>query len=51
MKKLLVVVWFISILGNSAVASDYLGNLNSNLYDPNSISNPYGAGNPTTRIV
>ncbi len=25
---------------------EYLGNLNRNQFDPNSVSNPYGAGNP-----
>ena len=30
----------------SASANEYLGNLSRNPYDPNSISNPYGAGNP-----
>ncbi len=25
---------------------EYLGNLNNNKYDPDSVSNPYGAGNP-----
>jgi hypothetical protein len=27
-------------------SGEYLGNLNNNRYDPNSISNPYGAGSP-----
>ena len=27
-------------------AQDYLGNLSSNPYNPNSIANPYGAGSP-----
>jgi hypothetical protein len=27
-------------------SGEYLGNLNNNQYDPNSISNPYGAGSP-----
>jgi hypothetical protein len=27
-------------------SGEYLGNLNHNRYDPDSISNPYGAGSP-----
>jgi hypothetical protein len=35
------------ICGLAAPASaQYLGNYNSSRYDPNSISNPYGAGSP-----
>ena len=29
-----------------SVQAEYLGNLSANEYDPNSIANPYGAGNP-----
>jgi hypothetical protein len=32
--------------GKIVDAEDYLGNTGRNPYDPNSISNPYGAGNP-----
>jgi hypothetical protein len=28
------------------VHAEYLGNLSANEFDPNSIANPYGAGNP-----
>ena len=28
------------------VQAEYLGNLSANEYDPNSIANHYGAGNP-----
>jgi hypothetical protein len=35
------------LLATTAVATaQYLGNLSSNPYDPDSTSNPYGAGNP-----
>ena len=29
-----------------AIHAEYLGNLSANEFDPNSIANPYGAGNP-----
>ena len=32
--------------GLASAQTDYLGNLSKNPYDPNSTSNPYGAGNP-----
>ena len=35
------------LLATTAVAgAQYLGNLSRNPYDPDSLSNPYGAGNP-----
>ena len=47
MKKLLTLLMFSSIaLADSPYLIDdngvYLGNLNSNRFDPNSVSNPYG---------
>jgi hypothetical protein len=44
MKKFALLMVMIFILTQSAFAGDYLGNLNQNPYDPNSINNPYGAG-------
>ena len=29
-----------------AVHAEYLGNLSANEFDPNSVANPFGAGNP-----
>lgn len=44
----LVPVLFASVLllGGPALAQNYVGDLSSNPYDPDSISNPYGAGSP-----
>ena len=45
MKTISSFVFFIAFLFvSSAYSQSYLGNLNSNRYDPNSLSNPYGAG-------
>ena len=49
--------WIVSLFGiclrfgvimflNSPVCAQYLGNLSSNPFSPNSTSNPYGGGNP-----
>jgi len=43
---LILSIFVILFLYVPVLAGGYLGNLSSNPYDPNSISNPYGAGNP-----
>jgi hypothetical protein len=49
MKRMLVYVavalWILGHPGG-VVAGEYLGNLSKNPHDPDSVSNPHGAGNP-----
>lgn len=47
MKKTIICIMFslfVFLFASSAFSQNYLGNLNGNKYDPNSLSNPYGAG-------
>jgi|GEM_PF-7019641 len=44
MKILPVAAALTALLSCGALADEYLGNLSSNPYHPNSTSNPYGAG-------
>ena len=46
MKKIILVLSVTLPLLTIAYADDYLENYSSNLYAPNSTSNPYGAGSP-----
>lgn len=47
MKKILVICGLILLLAAEAFGQGkYLGNLSSNPYNPDSVSNPYGAGSP-----
>ena len=41
-----LILLFVSVSLCFAQSGTYLGNLSSNPYDPNSLSNSYGAGNP-----
>jgi len=43
MKKLLILLVTLLLVSTSAFAGEYLGNLSANPYNPDSISNPYGA--------
>ena len=43
---LILAIFFGLVSLSYAQSGTFLGNLNSNPYDPNSLSNPYGAGNP-----
>jgi hypothetical protein len=45
MQKIIKLVFIVFLLAGVAYAAD-LGRLNRNPYDPNSVSNPYGAGSP-----
>ena len=40
------VIGFGLVFGNAWADDDYLGQLSANPYDPDSTSNPFGAGNP-----
>jgi len=46
MKKMIFTAILLHLFIASAFAQTYLGDLNSNKYDTNSLSNPYGAGSP-----
>jgi len=46
MRSLLPVLLALLLLPFAASGEDDLGNLSANPYDPDSVSNPYGAGNP-----
>jgi hypothetical protein len=43
---LAVLTFAVWLIGSAAQADEYLGNLSANPYDPDSTSNPYGAGSP-----
>lgn len=44
MKKFTAMAVLITLLTATASAEEYLGNYSGNKYNPNSTSNPYGAG-------
>ena len=46
MKYILFCIAFVFSLSIEVHAEEFLGILNGSPYDPNSVTNPYGAGNP-----
>ena len=46
MKVLLMTAALTALLGMHAGADEYIGDYSANKYNPNSTSNPYGAGSP-----
>ena len=46
MKRFTTLAALTALLTTTAFADEYLGNYSGNKYNPNSTSNPYGAGSP-----
>ena len=46
MKRFLMTAALTALFATHVGADDYIGNYSANKYNPNSTSNPYGAGSP-----